>query len=257
MVSHANGSPNINPGIGRLQFLDHTLRSLISRFESEFPECRTAQTLPTIPPLSALTFPYAGVTPASPRPQSASGVPESGIEPGPELVEPNVEEDVSDLLRGESPSRSRTNSDASTNAASSETSGPSTYIAHSRPKSIDVTELATLANSENIGFPPLSSRRTSTASIAARAQTMEEGQMHKFGQKMRRDVLPPSGTDDHLHRTSSKDPAEPEHLQALRRHLEQLGGDEIRESVLDIGLDATVQRLGAESERMRRGSNSG
>ena len=75
--------------------------------------------------------------------------------------------------------------------------------------------------------------------------------MHRFGQKMRRDVLPPSGMDDHLHRTSIGDPIEPEHLQALRKRLEELEGDEIRDSVLSTGLEATVKRLGEEAEQDR------
>ena len=76
--------------------------------------------------------------------------------------------------------------------------------------------------------------------------------MHRFGQRLRRDILPPSGTDDYLHRTSTTDPMEAEHLQTLRKRLEDVGGEELRQSVLDMGLDATVKRWGEEADRIER-----
>ena len=104
-------------------------------------------------------------------------------------------------------------------------------------------------------FPP-SSRRTSSASLAAKAQALEEGQMHRFGQRFRRDILPPHGTDDHLHKTSSHDPAEPDHLRELRRRLEEVDSDELRSSVLAIGLEETMKKWGDDAEKMRGNSNS-
>ena len=94
-------------------------------------------------------------------------------------------------------------------------------------------------------------RRNSASSLAARAQETEEGKIHKLGQRMRRDVLPPSGTDDHLHKTSSTDDPEAPHLAALRKRLEELGGEEIREKLMEKGLDATVRELSEMSEEER------
>ncbi|KAL9056437.1 MAG: hypothetical protein Q9162_002918 [Coniocarpon cinnabarinum] len=235
----------------RLQFLDHTLRSMISRFESEYPDCCITQAPTTLTPI-----PFTFCSPAlhSTRPQSAGPTFETGQEPGSEAVEPAADEEVLDNVDDQPSTRSRTDSNASANAAGSETSGSTGMLGHTRPKSIDVSQLVAIQNAEASGEVPFDSRRASVASIAARAQTQEEGQMHRFGQKIRRDVLPPRGTDDFLHKTSSRDPAEPEYLQALRKRLEQLGGDEIRESVLDVGLEATVKRWGDESEKMRRDS---
>ena len=65
-------------------------------------------------------------------------------------------------------------------------------------------------------------------------------------------VLPPTRVDDHLHRTSTADPPEPAHLAALRRRLETLGGDEIREKVLQQGLEATVREFSEEVEELKK-----
>lgn len=220
---------------------------MISRFESEIPECAVSE---PVPPFSSMPYPFSGAAPGSPRPQTAGAT----FEPGPEAIDPTPDEETLPTADDESLGRSRSNSDGSTNVVNDDASAPGSRPARARPYSIDVSQLAALLNREESGFPPPNSRRTSTASLAARAQALEEGQMHKFGQKMRRDVLPPRGTDDHLHKTSSRDAAEPEHLQALRQRLEQMGGDEIRESVLDVGLEATVKKWGEYGEEMRRDS---
>lgn len=75
--------------------------------------------------------------------------------------------------------------------------------------------------------------------------------MHRFGQHVRRNVLPPRGTDDHLHRTSIADPAEAPYLAALRTQLEGLGGEEIREQVVRKGLEATVREWEGVGERLK------
>lgn len=215
---------------GRLQFLDHTLQSMITRFESEYPDCAIGP-----PAISPLAYPFNN-PPDTTRPKSADAA-----EPGPEAIDPTEDPQLSPS--SSSPTRSRTSSDVSSSAPLA------------RPFSIDVSQLASLA--PNGEFPPPASRRTSTASLAARAQALEEGQMHRFGQKMRRDVLPPAGMDDHLHRTSIADPAEPQHLQALRQRLEELDGEEIKESVLNIGLEATVKKWGEEADRIERKNSVG
>lgn len=75
--------------------------------------------------------------------------------------------------------------------------------------------------------------------------------MHRLGQRFRRDVMPPRGLDDLLHGTSATDSAEPEHLAALRRKLEELGGDEIRRSVVDHGLEATLRAYAEDAAQLR------
>lgn len=86
-------------------------------------------------------------------------------------------------------------------------------------------------------------RRHSTSSIASRSQIDEEGRMLRLGQQIKRDVLPPIGLDDEQ-LNKVKGP----HLAALRRRLEELRGDEIREKVVQKGLEATVREFSEEIE---------
>lgn len=204
---------------------------MIARFESEYPECAAEQ-----PVTTSVPFAFGGVSMNSTRPRTA----DAAFEPGPEPIDPT---DDSQHTPNSSPAHSRANSEADSAQSPA------------RPSSIDVSQLASL--SFHGEFPPPASRRTSTTSLAARAQALEEGQMHRFSQKMKRDVLPSADdADDGVHEPSRADPEEPEHLQALRKRLEQMGGDEIRQSVLDIGLDATVRRWGEEADRIERTSTA-
>lgn len=106
-------------------------------------------------------------------------------------------------------------------------------------------------SAQAIGNAFQDSRRPSETSLASRALGIEEGRMHRLGQRFRRDVMPPRGLDDLLHGTSATDSAEPEHLAALRRKLEELGGDEIRRSVVDHGLEATLRAYAEDAAQLR------
>lgn len=91
-------------------------------------------------------------------------------------------------------------------------------------------------------FPSMRmSRRGSNASIASKAMGVEEGQMHRLGQRVRRELMPPRGQADALHGTSTGDAPEEQHIADLRAQLEQLAGDELRERVVNQGLDATIR----------------
>lgn len=72
--------------------------------------------------------------------------------------------------------------------------------------------------------------------------------MHRFGQRIKRDILRPQ-TEDHFHGTTGTE-EEPEHLQELRRRLEDLEGEEIRAKIETYGADATLQEI--ETERLKR-----
>ena len=72
--------------------------------------------------------------------------------------------------------------------------------------------------------------------------------MHRFGQRIKRDILRPQ-TEDYAHGTTGNE-EEPEHLQELRRRLESLGGEEIKAKVERLGPEATLQDL--ETERLRK-----
>ncbi|KIV84109.1 hypothetical protein PV11_06082 [Exophiala sideris] len=94
------------------------------------------------------------------------------------------------------------------------------------------------------------SRRNSTASLAAKAFTDEEGRMHRLGQSIRREVLRPTGIDDNLHGTSTEDDPEPPHLAALRAKLEQVKGEDLRRRVEREGADSVLRELGVNAQEL-------
>lgn len=95
------------------------------------------------------------------------------------------------------------------------------------------------------------SRRGSQTNLASRALVSEEASMHRLGQQLRRQVLPPTGITDYLHGTSASDVPEPEHLAALRARIGILGGEELRETILEKGLEQTVKEIVQDAERLR------
>lgn len=88
-------------------------------------------------------------------------------------------------------------------------------------------------------------RRSSNLSLTSR-QAQEEGQMHRFGQRIRRDILRPE-TLDYAHGTTGNE-VEAQHLQDLRTRLESLNGAEIQEKVRLFGYDAVLEAIGATAE---------
>jgi hypothetical protein len=101
------------------------------------------------------------------------------------------------------------------------------------------------------------SRRSSDISLASR-QAQEEGRMHRIGQRMRRDLLRPQ-TLDYAHGTTGEE-TEAEHLQLLRKKLENLGGEEIQETVQRLGPEGLYEAVGATAEellQMQRGNPEG
>ena len=101
-----------------------------------------------------------------------------------------------------------------------------------------------------------SSRRGSATDLAAFAQASEEAKAHRFGQRFRREVLPPKGQDDRLHGTT-KDDLEPAYDAELRRRLEELGGEELRQRIQTIGWEAAVQEFSEQRQQLRRESLAG
>ncbi|KAF2140615.1 uncharacterized protein K452DRAFT_309741 [Aplosporella prunicola CBS 121167] len=108
------------------------------------------------------------------------------------------------------------------------------------------------SDDEDIDLPPLGlrSRHNSDVSLASRAQTLEEGRIHRLGQSVRREILRPQ-IEDHLHGTTGTEPPEPQHLAALREQLFTMSGDELRHRVLRQGWEETVRQIGANAEELR------
>jgi len=88
-------------------------------------------------------------------------------------------------------------------------------------------------------------RRSSSPSLASR-QAQEEGRMHRFGQRLKRDILRPEG-QDYAHGTTGTE-IEAEHIQDIRRRLETFEGSEIKEKVLKLGPEVVYNAIGASTE---------
>ena len=94
-------------------------------------------------------------------------------------------------------------------------------------------------------------RNGSIASSAAKAQIQEEGQMHRFGQKFRRELMRPTGTLDYEHGTTAEDKPEPAHVAKLRNRLEQYSGETYRKEIEEKGVDRVIKELGFNMEELR------
>lgn len=109
---------------------------------------------------------------------------------------------------------------------------------------------ALLSDDEYGGMRPVLSRHNSDVSLASRALSQEEGRMHRFGQKFRRDILKPEGEDNEHGTTGLEE--DPNHLKLLRAMVEGLGGDEIRRRIESEGQDAVLKELANDASTLRR-----
>ena len=105
---------------------------------------------------------------------------------------------------------------------------------------------------------PALARNPSDHSLATR-QDAEEGRMHRFGQRVRREMLPPEMLD-YAHGTTGEE-NEPEHMRELRNKLEALDGKQIQKRVEEIGPEEVIKEIGATKEELleleRRGEEMG
>ncbi|KAL8826707.1 MAG: hypothetical protein Q9191_003632 [Dirinaria sp. TL-2023a] len=92
-------------------------------------------------------------------------------------------------------------------------------------------------------------RRGSDVSLASR-QAQEEGQMHRFGQRMRREILRPQ-TLDHAHGTTGEEKPEAQHLRELRERIEKVPGEEIRQKMSELGPDGLFEAIGTTAEELK------
>ncbi|KAI4191436.1 MAG: hypothetical protein L6R41_000087 [Letrouitia leprolyta] len=119
-------------------------------------------------------------------------------------------------------------------------------------------DLADEEDDSTTALKPALARHPSDHSLATR-QAAEEGRMHRFGQRIRREVLPPNMLD-YAHGTTGETP-EPQHILELRQRLETLDGEEIQRRVEELGTDGVMRELGATKEQLeeleRRGEGGG
>jgi len=109
---------------------------------------------------------------------------------------------------------------------------------------------ALLSDDEYGGLKPVLSRHNSDVSLASRALSQEEGRMHRFGQKFRRDILKPEG-EDHEHGTTGNED-HPRHLQLLRAMVEGLNGEEIRRKIESEGQNAVLEELSNDASLLKQ-----
>ncbi|KAH0545122.1 hypothetical protein FGG08_000734 [Glutinoglossum americanum] len=110
------------------------------------------------------------------------------------------------------------------------------------------TENAALTEDDDEGGPLLA-RHNSDVSLASRALSNEEGRMHRFGQRIKREVLRPQ-TLDHEHDTTGEE-EETEQMKALRSKIEAMKGEEIKDRVETMGAEAIIQELSTEVEGLQ------
>lgn len=115
---------------------------------------------------------------------------------------------------------------------------------------VDVAEPLGSLSDDEYGVKPVLSRHNSDVSLASRALSQEEGRMHRFGQKFRRDILKPEGPD-YEHGTTGLE-TQPMHLQWLRAMVEDIGGEELRHKIEHEGQDKVLEELGNEASELRR-----
>ena len=73
--------------------------------------------------------------------------------------------------------------------------------------------------------------------------------MHRFGQRIRRDILRPQ-MEDYAHGTTGKE-VDAAYLQDLRKRLESWEGSEIKETVERLGPEGMFEAIGASPEDLQ------
>ncbi|USW48181.1 Putative leucine-rich repeat domain superfamily [Septoria linicola] len=102
-------------------------------------------------------------------------------------------------------------------------------------------------------FRPAVSRHNSDVSLAARALGMEEGHLHRLGQRIRREVVdsPLASVDaDEVVAPWSKE-EEAARLRALQGKLEAISGPELKSLVEHDGWDSALRKVGANMNDLR------
>ncbi|MCJ1401103.1 hypothetical protein MMC11_004315 [Xylographa trunciseda] len=127
---------------------------------------------------------------------------------------------------------------------------PSSFTNPFNSEGTDETSLTTVDPTEDeegaVRVPM--SRQHSDVSLASRFLTREEGQMHRFGQQIRRDILRPELLD-YAHGTTGQE-VEATHLLKLRHQLEAMEGAEIKDRVEKFGPEAVLRELGATADEL-------
>ena len=151
----------------------------------------------------------------------------------------------------------------------SETTADNASTHSSTPSSISPPTSSALTSTTNVSEPPqpdsdedeqpmLRSRHNSDVSLASRALSLEEGRIHRLGQRVRNEILnsshptSSSGLRPDLHNALEGEQELPNHLQALCDKLYNLTGEEMRATMESDGWEETLQRIGQNAGELER-----
>jgi len=121
------------------------------------------------------------------------------------------------------------------------------------------TEQPLLTDDDENNVRPVLSRHNSDVSIASRALAQEEGRMHRFSQKVRRDILKPSDKntskpegDQSVEGEKGDKIEEPRHVQMLRAMIEGIEGEEIKKLVAQHGEEKVMMEMFNDASQFRQ-----
>jgi len=100
---------------------------------------------------------------------------------------------------------------------------------------------------------PMLSRHNSDVSLASKALAQEEGRMHRFGQKFRRDIIavgPDGASAEGAGQGAEGQHWEP-HLEVLRGMIEEMGGEEMKRKIEEGGQEAVLRELRTDASTLR------
>lgn len=105
---------------------------------------------------------------------------------------------------------------------------------------------------EDYPFRPAISRHNSDVSLASRALAIEEGHLHRLGQRLRREVVDsPSNATALEDETSWSKEDEVARLKALQEKMEGISGPELKSLVEHDGWDSALRKVGANMIDLR------
>jgi hypothetical protein len=145
-----------------------------------------------------------------------------------------------------------------TDTASTHSSIPST----SPPASTDLTLSTSITDtgaqdSDEDEPKALRSRHNSDVSLASRAQTLEEGRLHRLGHRVRTELLnpsrSPSSDSSHANVSGSNDDKNmPKHLLALREYFYKYSGEELKGMAEGVGWEKAFDHIVENAGELKR-----
>lgn len=147
----------------------------------------------------------------------------------------------------------RARADTSTSAMSIPSAGHSSSFNNpfsATHEAINTPTHASPEDDDEIGSLRRASRHGSDVSLASRQLVDEEGRLHRFGQRMRREIMPPTYTEDH-HWGTTGHGVEPAHVEQLRSQLEGMSSEQLRAEVEKKGIDQMVEELKITAEGLK------